>query len=95
MLIELDFANVAVDEHVSSINADDRIGSKVSFVSFAEDSTKSTCFETRDERAFRIQSSGAIMAILRRAAGIASILGFCNGGKYSVEENWVMQPNTK
>ena len=36
-LIKIDFAMVVNDEHLSTINADDGIGSKVSFVSFAED----------------------------------------------------------
>ncbi len=38
MLVELDFAMVANDEHVSSINTDDGIGSNVAVVSFTEDS---------------------------------------------------------
>ena len=38
MLMKLDFAIVVNDEHVISINADDRIGSNLSFVCFAEDS---------------------------------------------------------
>ena len=38
MLFELDFATVVNDKHVSSINADDEIGSNVPFVCFAENS---------------------------------------------------------
>ncbi len=38
VLIEIDFAMVVNDEHVSYMKTDDGIVSNVSFVSFAEDS---------------------------------------------------------